>query len=88
MAKEEQSHRHRSGAPAVAEPEEFFEAVVRGSVDELLDAGAHTELDAMRHSAAHVMAEAVVGLSSRTPSSASGRRSRTASTTTSCCRGR
>jgi threonyl-tRNA synthetase len=44
------------------EPDEQFEASVRGSVDELLDAGAHTELDAMRHSAAHVMAEAVVGL--------------------------
>ena len=47
---------------AEAEPDEQFEAAVRGSVDELLDAGAHTELDAMRHSAAHVMAEAVVGL--------------------------
>ncbi len=40
----------------------MFEAAVRGSVDELLDAGAHTELDAMRHSAAHVMAEAVVAI--------------------------
>ncbi len=47
---------------AVTEPDEQFEAAVRGSVDELLDAGAHTDLDAMRHSAAHVMAEAVVGL--------------------------
>lgn len=35
---------------------------VRGSAEELLDAGAHTELDAMRHSTAHVMAEAVVTL--------------------------
>ncbi len=34
----------------------------RGSADELLDAGAHSELDAMRHSAAHVMAEAVLDL--------------------------
>jgi threonyl-tRNA synthetase len=42
--------------------EEYFEAVVRGSVEELLDAGAHSELDAMRHSAAHVMAEAVLGI--------------------------
>jgi threonyl-tRNA synthetase len=50
-----------AGGPA-AEPEEQFEAAVRGSVDELLDAGAHTDLDAMRHSAAHVMAEAVVEL--------------------------
>jgi len=37
-----------------------FEAPERGSADELLDAGAHSELDAMRHSAAHVMAEAVL----------------------------
>jgi threonyl-tRNA synthetase len=42
--------------------EEYFEAAVRGSVEELLDAGAHGELDAMRHSAAHVMAEAVMGI--------------------------
>ena len=34
----------------------------RGSADELLDAGAHSELDAMRHSTAHVMAEAVMDL--------------------------
>ena len=34
----------------------------RGSAEELLDAGAHSELDAMRHSAAHVMAEAVLDL--------------------------
>jgi threonyl-tRNA synthetase len=44
------------------EPEEVFEAPERGSADELLDAGAHSELDAMRHSAAHVMAEAVTEL--------------------------
>src|SRR5450755_5100874 len=42
--------------------EEEFDAPVRGSAEELLDAGAHSELDAMRHSAAHVMAEAVVEL--------------------------
>jgi threonyl-tRNA synthetase len=42
--------------------EEFFETLVRGSVEELLDAGAHGELDAMRHSSAHVMAEAVLGI--------------------------
>src|SRR4051812_18647707 len=51
---------------AVAEPEieeaELFEAPERGSADELLDAGAHDELDAMRHSTAHVMAEAVLDL--------------------------
>jgi threonyl-tRNA synthetase len=41
---------------------EQFEAPERGSIDELLDHGAHTELDAMRHSSAHVMAEAVLDL--------------------------
>ena len=44
------------------EPIELFEAPQRGSADELLDAGAHSDLDAMRHSAAHVMAEAVLDL--------------------------
>ncbi len=39
-----------------------FEAPERGSADELLDAGAHAPIDAMRHSAAHVMAESVLGL--------------------------
>ncbi|MGZ8527621.1 MAG: threonine--tRNA ligase [Candidatus Limnocylindrales bacterium] len=39
-----------------------FDAPDRGSADELLDAGAHSELDAMRHSTAHVMAEAVMEL--------------------------
>src|SRR6188474_2524653 len=47
---------------AVAEEEEEFVAPERGSADELLDAGAHSELDAMRHSTAHVMAEAVLAL--------------------------
>ena len=42
------------------EPE--FVAPERGSADELLDAGAHAPIDAMRHSTAHVMAEAVLGL--------------------------
>ena len=57
-----------NGAAPAAEPaaeaidEEVLEAPERGSVDELLDAGAHDELDAMRHSAAHVMAEAVLDL--------------------------
>jgi threonyl-tRNA synthetase len=48
----------------VAEPAEqpVFEAPDRGSPDELLDAGAHDEIDAMRHSTAHVMAEAVMDL--------------------------
>ena len=52
----------RSTAEA-GEPElEEFDAPVRGSAEELLDAGAHSELDAMRHSTAHVMAEAVLEL--------------------------
>jgi threonyl-tRNA synthetase len=42
--------------------EEVLQAPERGSVEELLDAGAHDELDAMRHSTAHVMAEAVMDL--------------------------
>ncbi len=39
-----------------------LDAPSRGSADELLDAGAHAPLDSMRHSAAHVMAEAVLDL--------------------------
>jgi threonyl-tRNA synthetase len=42
--------------------EEALEAPARGSADELLDAGAHAPVDAMRHSTAHVMAEAVLAL--------------------------
>ncbi len=42
--------------------DELFEAPERGSAEELLDAGAQTDLGAMRHSAAHVMAEAVMAL--------------------------
>src|SRR3954454_22283346 len=45
-----------------AHEEEILEAPERGSVEELLDAGAHDALDAMRHSTAHVMAEAVLDL--------------------------
>jgi len=51
--------------PAAVEEEEqeaLFEAPERGSVDELLDAAAGDPLDPMRHSAAHVMAEAVLDL--------------------------
>jgi threonyl-tRNA synthetase len=44
------------------EEEAMFDAPERGSADELLDAGAHSDLDAMRHSTAHVMAEAVLEL--------------------------
>jgi threonyl-tRNA synthetase len=47
---------------ATAADEEALEAPIRGSADELLDAGAHAPIDAMRHSAAHVMAEAVLAL--------------------------
>ncbi len=54
-----------SATDAAGEPEleeALFDAPERGSADELLDAGAHSELDAMRHSTAHVMAEAVLDL--------------------------
>jgi threonyl-tRNA synthetase len=46
----------------VIEVQEALEAPARGSADELLDAGAHAPIDAMRHSAAHVMAESVLAL--------------------------
>jgi threonyl-tRNA synthetase len=51
-------------APAVEIEEEelAFDAPERGSADELLDSGAHAPIDAMRHSTAHVMAEAVLDL--------------------------
>ena len=39
-----------------------FAAARKGSAEELLDADAHDPLDPMRHSAAHVMAEAVMDL--------------------------
>jgi threonyl-tRNA synthetase len=47
---------------AVDEQEMDFEAPQRGSAEELLDAEAGDPLDPMRHSAAHVMAEAVMDL--------------------------
>ncbi len=46
----------------VAHDEEVLLAPERGSAEELLDAGAHGAIDPMRHSAAHVMAEAVLEL--------------------------
>jgi threonyl-tRNA synthetase len=49
-------------AAAVDDEEPAFDAPDRGSADELLDAGAHAPIDAMRHSTAHVMAEAVLEL--------------------------
>ena len=66
MAEQKGGNAGMTGEPtAAAEPAEepeVLEAPERGSVDELLDAGAHDELDAMRHSTAHVMAEAVLDL--------------------------
>src|SRR5687767_10905755 len=47
---------------AIEEVEEVFEAPERGSAEELLDARAGDPLDPMRHSAAHIMAEAVLDL--------------------------
>ena len=47
---------------AIEALEESFEAPEKGSADELLDARAGDPLDPMRHSAAHVMAEAVLDL--------------------------
>src|ERR1051326_5396727 len=44
------------------EDEEALEAPERGSAEELLDAQAGDPLDPMRHSSAHVMAEAVMDL--------------------------
>ena len=52
-----------SVVPPIEDADEaLLAAPDRGSADELLDAGAHDELDAMRHSTAHVMAEAVLDL--------------------------
>ena len=51
------------GAEALAAvEEELLAAPARGSADELLDAGASDPLGRMRHSAAHVMADAVMRL--------------------------
>ena len=47
-------------AAEVVEIDEILEAPARGSAEELLDAGANDNLSRMRHSAAHVMAEAVL----------------------------
>ena len=52
-----------ASAIGVADDDDLaLEAPDRGSAEELLDAGAHAPLDSMRHSAAHVMAEAVLAL--------------------------
>jgi threonyl-tRNA synthetase len=50
------------GDVGVSDDDAALEAPDRGSAEELLDAGAHAPLDSMRHSAAHVLAEAVLGL--------------------------
>ena len=76
---------------AADEVEIGLEAPERGSAAELMDHGASGELGPMRHSAAHVLAEAVLrGPVPRTASSpASVRSSTTGSTTTfQSCRGR
>src|SRR5205809_1160059 len=49
-------------ADAAVDAAEDFAAPERGSAEELLDARAGDPLDPMRHSAAHVMAEAVMDL--------------------------
>src|SRR5687767_9555945 len=49
-------------ATDAADAAEDFAAPERGSAEELLDAEAGDPLDPMRHSAAHVMAEAVLDL--------------------------
>jgi threonyl-tRNA synthetase len=51
-----------AAAEAADQAAEDFDAPERGSAEELLDAGARSDLDAMRHSTAHVMAEAVLDL--------------------------
>ena len=59
------SHEREGPLPAASEPEAEaadFAAPAKGSAEELLDADAHDPLDPMRHSAAHVMAEAVMDL--------------------------
>jgi threonyl-tRNA synthetase len=49
-------------ADAAVDSAEDFTAPERGSAEELLDARAGDPLDPMRHSAAHVLAEAVMDL--------------------------
>jgi threonyl-tRNA synthetase len=56
----------QTAVQAAEAAEDVFEAPERGSADELLDARAGDPLDPMRHSAAHIMAEAVLDLFPRT----------------------
>jgi threonyl-tRNA synthetase len=61
-AKDAKKERAVEVADAPDEAAEEFDAPERGSAEELLDARAGDPLDPMRHSAAHVMAEAVLDL--------------------------
>ena len=58
----DQQRHVEQGDVGISDDDAALEAPDRGSADELLDAGAHAPLDSMRHSAAHVLAEAVLGL--------------------------
>jgi len=58
----DQQRHGEQGDVGVSDDDAALEAPDRGSAEELLDAGAHAPLDSMRHSAAHVLAEAVLGL--------------------------
>jgi threonyl-tRNA synthetase len=58
----EQQRPGEANALATVDDDLALEAPSRGSAEELLDAGAQAPLDSMRHSAAHVMAEAVLAL--------------------------
>ena len=51
-----------SAAAADVDDDLEFATARKGSAEELLDADAHDPLDPMRHSAAHIMAEAVMDL--------------------------
>jgi threonyl-tRNA synthetase len=63
MAIDQRPQRHDQQDDQQEDDEELaLEAPKRESADELLDAGAGEALDPMRHSAAHVMAEAVMDL--------------------------
>jgi threonyl-tRNA synthetase len=59
---EQQGSQVEGAVEESAEAEELLVAPERGSAEELLDAHAGDPLDPMRHSTAHVMAEAVLGL--------------------------
>ena len=62
MIEEAGEQRMAEEAVQAALEEELLAAPARGSADELLDAGAADHFGRMRHSAAHVMAEAVMRL--------------------------